>query len=264
MPESPSAVDRLVKSLPAIIPALAGVTATALVGFIGIIALAIIWTLLVAVISLTYAAKWHRDLRIVISERDELRSQVGKLGGRRQADTAEVGEVNALRADAQSWKTKALENERDSKRLEGVLRELQEKVALAALGDADGRGVLLATQLTCYAPEALPGGAVNLDEEDLETVPYDFAAKRMKRGTIIDVVAESDSRFAIYLYDEANFRRYQEHRRNTAATAGKENVTVYREQITIPHGGEWFFLVEPQIEGEDAEVRLRVTLVREP
>ena len=35
----------MVKFLPAIIPALAGVTATALVGFIGVIALAIIWTL---------------------------------------------------------------------------------------------------------------------------------------------------------------------------------------------------------------------------
>ncbi len=264
MPESPSAVDRLVKFLPAIVPALAGVTATALVGFIGVIALAIIWTLLLAAISLTYAAKWYRDLRIVTSERDELRRQVGELAGRRPTDIVDVGEVNALQADVQSWKTKALESQRESGRLEGELRELQEKIALAALADAEGRSVLLATQLTCYAPEALPGGAVNLDEEDLETLPYDFAAKHMKRGTIIDILAESDTRFALYLYDEDNFRRYREHRRNTAATAGKENVTVYREQITIPHGGEWFFLVEPQIEGEDAEVRLRVTLVREP
>ena len=257
-------MDRLVKFLPAIIPALAGVTATALVGFIGVIALAIIWTLLLAVISLTYAAKWYRDLRVVTSERDELRRQAAELGDRRRTDTGEVRQVNALQADVQSWKTRALENRRESTRLEGELRELQDKVALAALGHAEGTSVLLATQLTCYAPEALPGGAVNLDEEDLETVPYDFAAKRMKRGTVIDVLAESDSRFALYLYDEVNFRRYQENRRNTAATAGKENVTVYREQITIPHGGEWFFLVQPQIEGEDAEVRLRVTLVREP
>jgi hypothetical protein len=254
----------LVKFLPAIIPALAGVTATVLVGFIGVIALAIIWTLLVAVISLTYAAKWHRDLHILTSERDELRGKVAELGGRRLEGTPEAGQVNALQVDVQSWKTKALENQKESRRLEGELRELQGKVALAALGDAEGSDVLLATQLTCYAPETLPGGGVNLDEEGLEAMPYDFAAKRLKRGTVIDVLAESDGRFALFLYDEENFRRYQEHRRNTAATAGKENVTVYREQITVPHGGEWFFLVEPQFEGQDAEVRLRVTLVREP
>ena len=257
-------MDRLVKFLPAIVPALVGVTATALVGFIGVIALAIIWTFLLAVISLTYAATWHRGLRVVTSERDELRRRVDELGGRRGAGIAEVGQVKALQADVQSWKTRALESQRESSRLEAELRELQDKVALAALGHAEGSGVLLATQLTCYAPETLLGGGVDLDEEGLETVPYDFAAKRMKRGTVIDVLAESDSRFALYLYDEDNFRRYREHRRNTEATAGKENVTVYREQITIPHGGEWFFLVEPQIEGEDVEVRLRVTLVREP
>jgi len=186
------------------------------------------------------------------------------LGGKPRAETVEVGQINALQKDLQSWKTKALENQRESRRLEGELRELQDKVALAGLGLAESSGVLLATQLTCYAQEALPGGGANLDEGGLEIVPYDFAAKRVKRGIVIDVLAESDSRFAINLYDEENFRRYQERRRNTAATAGKENVTIYREQITIPHGGEWFFLVEPQIEGEDVEVRLRVTLVREP
>ena len=195
------------------------------------IALAIIWTLLLAVISLTYAAKWHRDLRVVTSERDELRRAVAELGGKPRAETVEVGQINALQKDLQSWKTKALENQRESRRLEGELRELQDKVALAGLGLAESSGVLLATQLTCYTPEALPGGAVNLDEEDLETVPYDFAAKHLKRGTVIGSLADSDRRFALYLYDEDNFRRYQEHRTNTAATAGKENVPVYRVQI---------------------------------
>src|SRR5207249_311336 len=143
-------------------------------GFIGVIALAIIWTLLLAVISLTYAAKWHRDLRVVTSERDELRRAVAELGGKPRAETVEVGQINALQKDLQSWKTKALENQRESRRLEGELRELQDKVALAGLGLAESSGVLLATQLTCYAQEALPGGGANLDEGGLEIVPYDF------------------------------------------------------------------------------------------
>jgi hypothetical protein len=253
----------LVKFLPAIVVVIVGVTATALVGSIGVIALAIIWTLLVAVISLTFAAKWLRDLRILTQERDDLRSRLAEMEGRPRTDPTENGQVDALHVEVQSWKTKALENQRESRRLEAELRELQDKVALAGLGD-EGRGVLLATQLTCYGPDPLPGDGAELDQGDLEPVTYDFAAKRLKRGTVIEVVAECDTRFAFFLYDETNFRRHQEHRRNTAAIAGKENVTVYREQITIPHGGEWFFLVEPQVEAEDIEVRLRVTLIREP
>src|SRR2546428_7164688 len=113
MPELPSAVDRLVKFLPAIVVVIVGVTATALVGIIGVIALAIIWTLLVAFIALTFAAKWLRDLRILTQERDDLRSRLAEMEGRPRTDPTEVGQVNALQVEVQSWKTKALQNQRE-------------------------------------------------------------------------------------------------------------------------------------------------------
>ena len=256
MAESPSLPDKAIRNLPALVLALLGVTATFLVGYIGIVALGITWMVLIVVISTIYAIKGHLDVGTVTRERDDLRQQLSKS----EADKASPKEADrrliGLQEQVEAWKKTAIGHQQERFRLERALAELQDKVDLIGLGTADGKNVLLATQLTC-GEEELPPGA-----ED--EIPYDFAAKHLKRGTVIDVLAESDSRFAFYLYDAENFRRHEEKRRNRAPTAGKENITIYRERITIPHGGEWFFLVEPQIEGDLAQVWLRVTLVQEP
>lgn len=264
MPDSPSAVDRVVKFLPAIVPTLLGVTATVLVGYIGVVVLAITWVTLIALGALAFAMKWHRDFITAVSERDNFQRQLQELQATATSGVADKDKLAALQGEVQGWKAKALEGQSQRSGLEAELEELRGKLALASVGTTEGRGVLLATQLTCSAEESLPGGGVELNEEDLEPETYDFASKRLTRGIVIDILAESDTRFMFSLYDEENMRRFAEHRRNTQATAGKENVTLYRERITIPHGGEWFFLVQPQFEGEELEVRLRVILVWEP
>jgi hypothetical protein len=256
MAESPTLPDKLIRHLPAVVLALLGVSATFLVGYIGILALGIIWMVLIIVISAIYIAKGRLDLRTVTRDRDELARRLSES----QTDKASPKDLNGrlvgLQDQMEAWKKTAIEHQNERFRVEQALGELQDKLDLVGLGTADEKNVLLATQLTCGEETVLP----LIDEEE---VPYDFAAKRLKRGTVIDVLAESDSRFAFYLYDADNFRRHEEGRRNREPTAGKGNITIYRERITIPHGGDWFFLVEPQTEGEALQVWLRVSLVKE-
>src|SRR5438445_2126304 len=241
MADSPSLPDKLIRNLPAMVLALLGVTATVLVGYIGILALGIVWMVLIIVISTIYATKGRLDVRTAIRERDELRQRLSKSEADKASPNDVDGRLIGLQEQVEAWKKTAIEHQQERFRLEQALGELQDKVDLVGLGTADGKNVLLATELTC-GEEQLPRGAE-------EEVPYDFAAKRLKRGTVIDVLAESESRFAFYFYDAENFRRHEEGRRNREPTAGKANITIYRERITIPHGGDWFFLVEPQTEG---------------
>ena len=101
---------------------------------------------------------------------------------------------------------------------------------------------------------------------DLVSTPEqtgDFVSKRLKRGTVIDILAESSAWFTVHVFDSENFRRFTENRRNTEYFISKRNVNSYKERVTIPRGDDWFFVVEPAEGNDTADVRLTIALVKE-
>jgi hypothetical protein len=103
MAESPSLPDKLIRHFPAVVLGLFGVTATFLVGYIGIIALGLVWMVLFIVTLSVYATKGRSDLRIVTRDRDELRRRISEA----QADKASPkdldGQLVGLQDQVEAW-----------------------------------------------------------------------------------------------------------------------------------------------------------------
>lgn len=201
---------------------------------------------MVAVVATLYASKLKEESNRVARERDEVREELRRARDKQARPQRSDQDVVRLQGELDQWKRTATDTEKRRILLEEELAALTTKMHLLTSGSPE-ENILLATELTCSP----------------EDVSHDFASKHLKRGTVIDILAESPARFAFYLFDSDNYRRYQEGRRNTEPTAGKQNVTVFRERVRIPHGDEWIFLVEPQLEGTTIEVKLKVALVQE-
>jgi hypothetical protein len=233
--------------VPEIIVALVAVSATAAIGLVGLAGLGMIWSILVAVVAVLYASRIKEELNRVMRDRDDVRGQLRRARGKEGRPQSPNQDVVRLQSELDEWKRTAADLEETRTTLEEELAALTKKMHLLTSGSPGEENILLATELTCSPAD----------------VSHDFAAKRLRRGTVIDILAESPARFAFYLFDSDNYRRYKEGRRNTESTAGKQNVTVFRERVRIPHGDEWIFLVEPQLEETTIEVKLKVTLVQE-
>jgi len=240
------------KYLPPIIGGLVSVTASVIVQSLGPLAIATVWLSVVLAIVSLYAAWWRGELRRV---EEEVRKAPPPASTTRPDQDAHIreleGEVMSLEGEIVSAK-EALADEKerglrtaralaasesDSQKLARELEQLKEAVG-------KDKDVLLLTDLT-----------VSDDQ------PMDFVSKRLRRGTVIEILAQSPSKFSFDLFDSENIDRVLKGRQNYESSAGKENTSIYKERYTIPRGDDWFFVVTQTGEGKRAEIRLVVTLI---
>jgi hypothetical protein len=238
----------------------AGVTLTVFVSVIGVAALVVVWMGLALTGLVVYDLVLRKETVSLKLERDRLQKRVDDVSkkssnvhvgsrppsadDRRMKDLEE--RLKVANDETETWRRTTEEQKQGRLNAERDLEEARRK-------------------LTKTKPSLELRGEVVL-ATDLNSGPdqwADFVSKRFKRGTILDILAESSKWFSLRVFDAENFRRFTEHRRNTDYFISKSNVSSYKERITIPRGDEWFFVVEPAEGNDTAEVRLTIAVVGE-
>jgi len=241
--------------LPVIVGAAAALTLGAFVSSIGVVGLAVIWMGIALTVVGVYAYGWKHDALSAKKERDELAMKVGERDTRTEPPATSderrmkdlQGQLKRAKDEAEAWKRTTEEQKEARLKAEREMEESKKKPAQRAKPALELRGeVILATDLVSTPDHT-----------------GDFVSKRLKRGMVIDILAESSAWFTLHVFDSENFRRFTESRRNTDYFISKRNVSSYKERVTIPRGDDWFFVVEPAEGNDTADVRLTIALVGE-
>jgi len=245
--------------LPLIVGGLVSVTIPVLVQSLGPLVLVAIWLSVFLVVVLYYALRWRSDLIRLKKEGTEPSIPI--------ANPEHEARIRRLEADIEASRKTIMNLETKleaSKQVEAEERSTGLRTA-QALAESEDNAMNLARQLE-QLNEAVGKGKDVLLLTELnvsEDQPVDFVSKRLRRGMVIDILAQSPSLFSFGVVDSENTQRLLKGRQNFESLAGKVNTTIYKERLSIPRGDDWFFVVT-QTEDVRATVRLVVGLVEMP
>lgn len=226
------------KWLPLVIATLVGVTATALVQAIGLVALVIVWLCVIALGSL--------------------------YGIQARKGSEESRERHSQKADSEKPLTRS--------KLEGTMETFQQnrQEAEASLETpmTKDRAPAVRAKPTVAVPSKSHSKSSTLSLlEATVTVPigedFELVSKKIKRGPL-EIIAETVSgrAFNLLILDSEEFRRYSEGK-GYEPLMTVSNVRSFRDTVQIPRADEWNFVVEAVTRGGNPGVRIVVRPIQD-